>query len=131
MESLYFFLFSDVLVYGERAGSSSSKEKRYNYRRTVTILGASEWEHESGEQYCLQVISPEKALLLFADSDRQRKSWVREINECAEKMKAQRKNLRARGASGADEWQPSGLGQIGEDLDALRPGKSSRRGMRG
>lgn len=123
-EALYFFLFSDILVYGERIDTDPP---RCNHRRTVTIVSAevvdgtrtaagrtsTEAKSEPGvhadECFCFKVVSPQKELLLFARTERLRQAWVGAIQRCAERMNAVRRDLRARGADARGGWSPSGL----------------------
>jgi len=86
-----FFLFSDVLVYGDIIGTGSYK---HHLTLKLEIVHAKIQEDTEAVQNCFYLISHRKSFKVFAESREIRESWMKAINEAADARRKNQKTLR-------------------------------------
>eukprot|EP00096_Caligus_rogercresseyi_P014562 TRINITY_DN7072_c0_g1_i3.p1 TRINITY_DN7072_c0_g1~~TRINITY_DN7072_c0_g1_i3.p1 ORF type:complete len:264 (+),score=79.66 TRINITY_DN7072_c0_g1_i3:329-1120(+) len=79
-----FFLFSDMLVYANRATSPNLYFRVHNTHslRELTVIDS---EPRMGSDHCFNICEGKKALLVSAANEVEKSSWMRDIAEAAQK----------------------------------------------
>jgi len=93
LDSLNFWLFSDVMVYG----LFNVRKNAYEFRRMITPISCEVAAYKS-HAHGLKVESTEKSIVIFAYAEDEQKEWLEAIKETAKRNNARNYNLRHRGS---------------------------------
>lgn len=108
-----FFLFSDVLVYGDVLG-----EKSYKHHLTLPIENVHVTAREDTEalQNCFYIVSSHKSFKVFTESPEQRESWAKAVTNASEARRRNKKTLRVEAshtdADRLSQWRQSYLAPV-------------------
>ena len=87
VEPRFFFLFSDILVYGQKSVASSSLTSQHVLKLAdVTVQETCSYADQSFESSlatigaAFQISSPEKSFHVCAESDTEKKAWILALN---------------------------------------------------
>lgn len=87
----YFFLFNDLIVYGEK-----DKGEKYDFHRSIPLLTARVLDVVAAGQagaetappeHAFQIFSPQKSFTVFADSESEKLTWMVAIFQAIEELK--------------------------------------------
>lgn len=82
VESLWFFLFNDLLVWAERKGDS------YSFRGKLRLHGAKIRDASDNPiiQHLFHISSPEKTITVSATTKKEKKEWMDQITDLVAKL---------------------------------------------
>jgi len=98
-----FFLFSDILIYTKKSGSTDKEQSSYLCRRVLPlidceleqVLGGSTGDEEtSGAGALFKITCKDKSLLLYSKSKMEALNWFRCIRDAISNLKTCRASLR-------------------------------------
>ncbi|CAG2112562.1 unnamed protein product [Medioppia subpectinata] len=77
-----FFLFSDILIYASRSASVQFQFKVHGHLSLQQIM-VEPTEPKLGVNFCFTIYAGERALMVAANSEEERRIWLRDLSETA------------------------------------------------
>ena len=78
----YFFLFTDILVYGSTNESSVNNKITYTFHRSLDLkqVKVEDIPEGDGMENAFQIRSNQKSFAVFAEDQESKKAWIHDID---------------------------------------------------